>query len=34
MDEIPLPITSLRWWDTYRGTKRSLEIPEKWKKSK
>ena len=34
-DEIPIPIkdpSSLRWWDSYRGTKRAIEIPEKWKK--
>ena len=28
-DEIPLPITSLRWLDSYRGVKRSLKIPER-----
>jgi|GEM_PF-1873768 len=32
--EIDLPTNERRWWDTYRGAKRSRTIPEKWKKSK
>jgi hypothetical protein len=33
-DEIGLPVPERRWWDTYRGAKRSLKIPEKWIKIK
>ncbi len=33
-DEIPLEYGKRRWWDTCSGSKKSLEVPEKWKKLK
>ena len=31
-EEIPLEKSKLRWWDSYNGKQRSLEIPPRWKK--
>ena len=33
-DEIGLPIESRRWWDTYKGAQRSIEVPKRWLKPK
>ena len=33
-DEIGLPVEERRWWDTYKGNQRHLEVPKKWVKNK
>ena len=33
-DEIGLPIESRRWWNTYKGVQRRIEVPKRWVKPK
>lgn len=32
--EVGLPTTERRWWDTYKGMQRRIEVPKRWVKSK
>ena len=29
-DELGLPIEYRRWWETYKGAQRRIEVPKRW----